>query len=161
LRWIDPRTLTKEGAEELWERLKSQDYAFDDTTRGRGDIFIASMVAPRAMHFAFGEDGHASAQNIVPKVSADIHFTVWNKVPISKIVEAGRELIKYLFDEYELNRISAFIPIFNEQSIRLATLLGFKYEGEVRGSFLTKGKYYSSVIYGLLRSEYLKREVIH
>ncbi len=161
LRWIDPKTITKEEVEKLWGNLKSQDYTFDDVTRGRGDIFVAGMVAPQTEHFAFGEDGHVSVQNIVPKVNANIRLVTWNKVPISKTVEAGRELIKYLFNEYELNRVSAFIPTFSDQAIRLVTLLGFKYEGEVRGSFLTGGKYYGTTIYGLLRSEYFKKEVTH
>ncbi|KKN34356.1 hypothetical protein LCGC14_0794470 [marine sediment metagenome] len=161
LKWIDPKAITKEEVEKLWNNLKSQDYAFDDTTRDRGDIFVASMIAPQSMHFALGKDGHVSVQNIVPKVNANISLVTWNKVPISEIVEAGRELIKYLFDEYKLNRVSTFIPIFNEQAIRLVTLLGFKYEGEIRGIFLTGGKYYNTLIYGLLRSEYLRGEVTH
>lgn len=161
LRWIDPKTITKEEVEKLWNNLKSQDYAFDDMTRGRGDIFVASMISPQSMHFTLGKSGHVSVQNIVPKVNANIRLITWNKIPISEIVEAGRELIKYLFDEYKLNRVSAFIPIFSDQAIRLVTLLGFKYEGEVRGSFLTGGKYYSTTIYGLLRSEYLRGEVTH
>ncbi len=161
LKWIDPRAVTKEEVELLWSRLKTQDYAFDDITRGRGDIFVAGMAAPQAMHFAFGEDGYASVHNITPKVNANVRLITWNKVPIARVVEMGRELIKHLFDEYKLNRVSTFIPTFNEQGIRVATLLGFKYEGEVRANYLTGGKYYSTLIYGLLRSEHFRKEVTH
>ncbi len=47
LRWIDPKAITKEEVEKLWNNLKSQDYTFDDTTRGRGDICVAGMIAPQ------------------------------------------------------------------------------------------------------------------
>lgn len=161
LKRIDLKTYTKEEVELLWSRLKTQDYAFDDITRGRGDIFVVSMAAPQAIHFTFGEDGYVSVHNITPRVNANVRLITWNKIPIARVVEMGRELVKYLFDEYELNRVSAFIPTFNEQAIRVVTLLGFKYEGEVRGIFLTGGKYYSTLVYGLLRSEHFKKEVTH
>ncbi len=161
LRRIDLKTYKKEEVEALWNRLKTQEYAFDDSTKGRGDIFVAGLIAPMTEHFEFGKDGYVLVANIQEKVNANIHFAVWNKTPISKIVQAGRELIDYLFIEYKLNRVSAFVPSFNDQTIRLATLLGFKYEGEVRGAFLTRDRYYGILIYGLLHSEYLRKEVIN
>lgn len=161
LKRIDLKAYTKEEVEALWNRLKTQEYAFDDTTRNRPDLWVAGLVAPMTEHFEFGESGYASVVNIQEKVNANIHFAVWDKIPISKIVQAGRELIHYLFAEYKLNRVSAFVPSFNEQTIRLATLLGFKYEGEVRGAFLTGERYYGILIYGLLHSEYLRKEVIN
>jgi len=161
LKRIDLKTYTKEEVEALWGRLKTQEYAFDDSTKNRPGLWVAGLAAPMTEHFEFGQDGYVQVANIQEKVSANIHFAVWNKTPISKIVQAGRELITYLFTEYKLNRVSAFISSFNDQTIRLATLLGFKYEGEVRGAFLTRERYYGILIYGLLHSEYLRKEVIN
>src|SRR6266478_883717 len=66
-------------------------------------------------------------------------------------------LFNDLFTRYELNRLTAYIPAFNKQAIRMATIIGFRFEGELRRAFLSHGKYHNLQLYGLLQSEFCKR----
>lgn len=145
----------------LWEHLRKQDYAFDDFSRNNVELFAQSLFAPRSEHFEFGDQGYACARDIIPRLSATIHFATWDAPPVHEVVSAGRELIRYLFTKYELRRASAFVPSYNTQTKRFATLLGFRFEGELRKAILSHGAYYNVGIYGLLREEFEKKEVHH
>lgn len=156
--------LTKEYApriEWLWDKLKTQDYCFDDLTRGNSQFWVNKLARPDTEHYELGDDGYCVADGIVPGLNANIHFAVWGKPGMNVLISAGKELITHLFDEYKLNRITALCPVNHQAGIRFATLLRFRYEGELRGAFLFHGKYYNVSIYGLLKDEFIKREVIH
>lgn len=144
----------------LWQRMSTQDYIFDDLTRGNQNYFLQSLFDPGSEHFELGDDGIATANFIVPKVNANIHFAVWGAVPVQTVMAAGKELLAYLFHKYELNRITAICPVSNKNAIRFATLLRFKYEGELRKAFLSYGTYYNTALYGLLREEFVRSEVV-
>jgi hypothetical protein len=145
----------------LWEKLQTQEYAFDDPGRGRGDFFLARLFDPNTISFEFGEDGMVFATEIIRKVNAVIHFAVWGEVDQRDLILTARELLSFLFQEYGLVRVTGMIPSFNKATIRLATICGFKYEGEMRKAFLKNGTYHNLHIYGILRDEFMKREVLH
>lgn len=155
-------TRTKEEAprvEFIWNHLKEEDYYFDDFHRNNEGLWLHELMQPNSEHYEFGDDGYCRAENIVPKLNANVHFAVWGKRPVSEVLAAGRELITHLFKEYNLIRVSAFCPVTNKQAVRFATLLRFRYEGEFRSSFLYHGEYIDMPFYGLLRKEWFRREV--
>ncbi|WP_421385322.1 GNAT family N-acetyltransferase [Bacillus salacetis] len=72
------------------------------------------------------------------------------------MMEAARELIKYGFQNMNLNRVEASIIIENKQSQRVLEKLGLKYEGVAREVFLMKGEFTDLAMYSILRKEFLQ-----
>ncbi len=70
------------------------------------------------------------------------------------MTQAVEALIKYCFDEIELNRIEISAAVNNEKSQAIPERLGFTEEGMLRDNELLNGIYSSSYIYSLLKSEY-------
>jgi len=152
---LDASDANKRRIEWLWKQLQTQDYWFDDFTRGKPELFIATLFAPDTEHYEVGDDGYACVTQIRPECEAYVHFAVWNvQRDISLTLAAARELLDHLFATYQLNRITATMPVFNQKAIKFATLLGFKYEGDVRKVVRKNGVFYNLCVYGLLRDEY-------
>lgn len=71
--------------------------------------------------------------------------------------EAVSRVVRFLFQEVEVNRIQAEVMPANEVSKQVLLKNGFKYEGTLRQATLWSGKGIVDVeIYGLLQGEYEK-----
>ncbi|EZS77642.1 GNAT family N-acetyltransferase, partial [Staphylococcus aureus] len=70
------------------------------------------------------------------------------------MTQAVEALIKYCFDEIDLNRIEISVAVNNEKSQAIPERLGFTREGMLRDNELLNGIYSSSYIYSLLKSEF-------
>lgn len=68
--------------------------------------------------------------------------------------EALREIVRFGFEELDLNRIEALIGPTNTPSLRLVQGLGFIQEGILRQHWTVNGISDDSVMYGLLKSEW-------
>lgn len=155
LNLIDVNSYPKEKVQELWDNLSKQPYAFDDTTRDDPSFFLGQFMLPTNVFFELGEmQGFVSVNGVQPLVNATLHFAVWGKIPITSVMLAGKSLQEFLFSTFSLNRLTAFIPNQNLDARRLAHLLGFKEEGNLRKSFLCNGNYSDMHVFGILRSEY-------
>lgn len=110
---IDIQAFSREDAEALWTKIKDQELAFDDYTKGRGDLFAGRLCALDTMAFNLPE-GLALAEHIVPKLSAELHFFLWPKVTEQRAVERGREVVRYLFERVPVHRVNAFIPAYHK-----------------------------------------------
>ena len=77
--------------------------------------------------------------------------TAWGQGLASEGV--GR-LIRYAFDDLQLNRLEADPDPQNTASIALLEKQGFKYEGLLRERYLLDGKPMDAAYYGLLRREW-------
>lgn len=150
---IDVDAYTREQAEKLWAKVKDQELAFDDYTRGRGDIFAARLCALDSLAFDLPE-GLALVERIVPKLSADVHFYLWQNVGEQQVVERGRDVVRHMFEKVGIHRLSAYIPAFHQVAQRIARRIGFKYEGAIREQVLVNGKYHDVHVWGLLEQEY-------
>jgi ribosomal-protein-alanine N-acetyltransferase len=70
------------------------------------------------------------------------------------MTEAGRALLRHLFDNLEVHKVEALIRRENKPSIALARRLGFRLEGgPIRDRWLARGKWHSVMIYGLIAGE--------
>jgi len=67
---------------------------------------------------------------------------------------AGNLLIRYGFEQLNLNRISSSVLDFNEASQGLHEKLGFEVEGERRQAIFKNGRYADEFILGLLKEEW-------
>ncbi len=72
--------------------------------------------------------------------------------------EAGREMVRYGFQELGMHRIFATHFTHNAASGRILQKLGMQYEGCQRGHLLKWGQFVDSEMYGLLRQEWEARE---
>lgn len=72
------------------------------------------------------------------------------------MTEALGAVLTYGFEQMNLYRVEALAADYNEPSIRLLTNFGFQYEGRLRGHYLVEGRYEDSVMYSLLRREFVK-----
>jgi hypothetical protein len=161
LRRIDPKNDNPDRLLWLWNQIRSQEYAFDDTTKDNHHIFLEQLFMPNTEAYEFGDAGFLFITGIMPPVSALIHFVAWEDIEPREILEVKRVMLNHLFTDYGLMRVTAVIPAFNKQAIRMATITGFRYEGEMRKAFLNQGVYHNLHIYGLLKSEFYTREVKH
>jgi [ribosomal protein S5]-alanine N-acetyltransferase len=70
--------------------------------------------------------------------------------------EALRLLIDYCFNSLNFHRLEADIDPLNAASIKLVERLGFQKEGYLRERWLVGGNAQDSLIYGLLKNDWLK-----
>lgn len=69
--------------------------------------------------------------------------------------EAMRLLMKYAFDDLNLNRIGTWVFDFNKGAIKCFKRCGMKVEGIMRDGVYRNGKYHDVYFMGVLKSEYL------
>ena len=84
-------------------------------------------------------------------IGYDLQFNFWNK---GIITETLREVIKFGFNELEINRIEAEVMQDNIASERVLIKLGFKMEGVLRDWMYWNEKHYHMTMFSLLRNEY-------
>lgn len=70
------------------------------------------------------------------------------------VTESCRALVNYAFHEWKLNRVEIRCATGNPRSAAVATRLGFKLEGTLRGAHLLHGKYHDLLVFGMLASEW-------
>ncbi len=69
--------------------------------------------------------------------------------------EAVGAVIDYGFNTMDLNRIEAFVAPYNVPSLKIMKKFHFKEEGFLKQHYFYDGKYDDSLVFGLLREEYL------
>ena len=71
--------------------------------------------------------------------------------------DAMRVLIRFVFDQMNMNKIKLHVFSINEQAIRCYEKCGFKVEGVLRQEIFRDGAYCDDIVMGLLREEYRAR----
>lgn len=156
------RRLTKDDdpkfIQEIWEKIRQQDYAFDDFSRNNPQLFLLGLISETSFYFLVEDAGIAIVNDLWENsTSANVHFCMWDKsYPWNKTVEAAKEFLAWIFTTYNCHRINAYIPDYNTYASRLATNLRFKYEGCMKETVLYKGKWFDQKIFGLLQSTFNK-----
>jgi ribosomal-protein-alanine N-acetyltransferase len=70
------------------------------------------------------------------------------------MTEAGRALLRHLFDKLKGHKVEAVIRKENRPSVALARRLGFRLEGgPIRDRWFKDGRWHSVMIYGLIAGE--------
>jgi [ribosomal protein S5]-alanine N-acetyltransferase len=70
------------------------------------------------------------------------------------MAEAGRALLRHLFDDLGVHKVEALIRAENKPSAALARRLGFRLEGgPLRDRWLVSDKWHSVMLYGLIAGE--------
>jgi RimJ/RimL family protein N-acetyltransferase len=72
--------------------------------------------------------------------------------------EAARAVLAFGFDELELHRIQAFCLAENAASARVLEKLRMQQEGRLRENRWMKGRWWDSLVYGILQDEWKAHE---
>ena len=65
-----------------------------------------------------------------------------------------RILIRFIFEQMNINKIKLNVYEFNKRAIRCYEKCGFKKEGTLRKEIFKDGKYYDQYIMSILEEEY-------
>ena len=76
------------------------------------------------------------------------------------MTEALHAIIPYGFNEMQLNRIEAFIGLNNTPSLMFMHKFGFQQEGLLRSHYCKNGIIEDSLVFSLLKNEYLPTNVM-
>jgi ribosomal-protein-alanine N-acetyltransferase len=98
---------------------------------------------------------HISRSNFKAEIGYDLIPAFWGK---GIMTQAIHELLKFGFEQMELNRVEAIVDPTNINSYKLLDRLGFQREGFHRQSFFEKGRFIDVYIYSMLSSDF-KNEV--
>ena len=69
--------------------------------------------------------------------------------------DAMKVLVKFIFDEMNINKVKLNVYLFNARAIRCYEKCGFKKEGVLRQEIFRDGKYYDEIVMGILKEEYV------
>lgn len=75
------------------------------------------------------------------------------------VTEALKEIIRFLFEEVDVNRIEAYHDIRNPASGRVMQKCGMKFEGVLRQAYLFKNGVADVYVYSILKSDIKKHNV--
>jgi len=64
-------------------------------------------------------------------------------------------LVKFIFEQLNVNKIKLQVFSFNERAIKSYKKCGFKVEGVLRQEIFREGKYYDDIVMGLLKDEFV------
>jgi hypothetical protein len=159
---INPGTASEQYLLELWANLATQDYAFDDFTRGNMNMFLEGLLDPGSLHFAIDSRGYIVVRNLQLSDNASLHYAIWDRaMKFSEILQCGYEVVNFLFSQLKVERITATIPSFNSNASKFATMLNFRFEGEMRNAIVHHEQHYNVRLYGILRSEWINVRYNH
>jgi RimJ/RimL family protein N-acetyltransferase len=68
--------------------------------------------------------------------------------------EATRLLLRHAFETWNLNRVWLHVYEFNERALRIYQKVGFRIEGRLRQETFRAGRYWDTLVMGLLREEW-------
>jgi RimJ/RimL family protein N-acetyltransferase len=77
--------------------------------------------------------------------------TAWGK---GYGTEAMRLLVRHAFDTLNLNRVWLHVYEYNERAVRVYQKVGFRLEGRLRQDTFRDGKYWDTLVMGVLREEW-------
>ena len=92
------------------------------------------------------------------EIGYDLNPAHWGQ---GVMTEALSAVLRYGFEEMELNRIQAIIDSKNTRSMRLVHRLGFTREGVLRQRSYFNGQFRDDVCFSLLKKEWTESQNLH
>jgi RimJ/RimL family protein N-acetyltransferase len=153
-RWINDRDVTRfMGARYPWSAAAEDAFVRGKTTApmGYGDVSLA-IETKEVVHIGSCGLHGASPENR----SAELGIMVGEKDYWSKGygTDAVATLVRFGFEEMNLNRIELHVFDFNERAQASYRKCGFVEEGRMRDAHYADGAYCDVVVMGLLREEW-------
>ena len=97
----------------------------------------------------------ASQPNLIMEFGYSLAEPYWGR---GLVAEAAAPVIRYVFEDYAVERLQAQVFVGNDPSERVLQKLGFVREGVLRSLVLRRGRWWDIVMYSLLRAEWEQRQ---
>ncbi len=112
-------------------------------------------VVDRSSGKLIGRTGliHWDIEHQRTEVGFDLSRSYWNK---GIITEATCQIVKYCFNELNVNRIEGRCNYDNSGSARALEKLGMKYEGLLRQQLRIKGEFTDQKMYAVLKGDFVE-----
>ncbi|QLE59442.1 GNAT family N-acetyltransferase [Nostoc sp. TCL26-01] len=108
-------------------------------------------IARKEDNLIIGSCGYSIKNRYQAEIGYELARTYWRK---GLMTEALSEIIKWGFQQLDLNRIEAFVLPENNASIKLLENLQFVEEGLLREYGFWKGKFHNLQVFSLLKRDY-------
>ncbi len=149
------------GDEEIW-RLTS--WAAEPMQRAAVErLFESREASSLDDSFAIHREGEEEPIGVISltniskaNASADLSVIVGDPQDRDKGLgtEAIRVILRYAFEDSELNRVGLSVFEFNEPAIHAYEKLGFKREGRLRQAVRRDGRFHDAILMSILASEW-------
>lgn len=96
-----------------------------------------------------------SPQSTAGDIGIELSPEHWGK---GLAAEAGRAILRFGFEDLSLHRVWARLVADNTRSVRLVERLGMHPEGRLRENEWFKGRWWDTLVYGMLDYEWYARE---
>ena len=153
---VNEMVLSHEKVGILWQMLQRYRTLFSDLTRADQNNFVRVITLPGSMWFEVRERdtivGIIWFGDMDQMVDCTAHMMFFDRQPAEK-VGVCRGMVKWMFGNFPLHRITVTVPTIYHATIRLLERIGMKYEGRKREAALMGGKWNDMMIYGITRSE--------
>lgn len=151
--------LTPDKAAYIWEMVNKFRTLFSDLTKGDVRNFLRFITDVDSIWFEI-HDGEAMIgilclTNMHKIVDTDAHIIFFD-IMLSNKVQLCKEIVKWVFANFPLERISVDVPSFYHRTRRLVQNIGFKLEGERRRGVLIGGNWVNVLLFGITRGEAYK-----
>ena len=153
-----PRVQQLAGAREVALNTLMIPHPYPD---GAAEEWIRSheaKLAEGAINFAIDDGALVGAIALTVKRDDEVaEIGYWLGVPFwgrGYTTEAAAEVVRYGFEELNLNKIYAAYFVRNPASGAILRKLGMRYEGTLRQQHKKWGEYIDVEFYGILRNEY-------
>lgn len=157
--YVKELELTNEKLNWLWQRFLEFPQAWDDYMAGNFQAFCGVLGQRNSVFIEIYADyagmrpvGLLSASNILPHHMAEVHCVFWDR-SFQGRDGVARDLLKKFFKEFDLKRVSAFIPEMNRPACKFAKRIGMRLEGTLRRAALYQGQYIDMMAFGMVREE--------
>jgi RimJ/RimL family protein N-acetyltransferase len=149
-----------ENLRQLWEKSKEHRILFSDDINGDFHkfctVFLSQTpsrdISANGLVWVVDEFVGILFMSNIRKRDALLHFSFFDG-RLRRDISA--RMIEYLFDTYDLDRLSAeIVPFASKRVFNFVESLGFKQEGRKRKALIYKNEPFDIVQYGLLREEF-------
>lgn len=118
------------------------------------EVFKWRLTTDTASWFVqVGDVGLVYLTEMVPGLAANLHVLFWDGSLGKDRVECIKTVIATAFDEFKLERVSAYVPVTNVPLRRVLSKIGFVLEGCTRRGQKLDGKFIDLIQFGMLREE--------
>jgi ribosomal-protein-alanine N-acetyltransferase len=93
----------------------------------------------------------ADRNNFCMEIGFWVAEPYWNR---GYVTEAARELVRYLFATYTVERVQAHCLVENRASARALEKIGLQFEGIARSAVFLRGRFWDIRKYAVLRSDW-------
>ncbi len=157
--YTDPRVnkyILAEIPKTLEEARQDMYYWRNLNTTNNGIYFTIANKATNLMVGTIGLGGYNKYNSRI-EISYDISFDHWRQ---GIAFNCSNTLIKYTFENLNINRIEAVTSTYNEASVRLLEKCKFTFEGTLRQHRYHRGKFVDVYSFSILKDDYIQDPIL-